>query len=299
MADVGPRDLDRKLLGAFERAPIGMAIATPTGHLQRVNPALSTLLGRDLAALTGSTLFEVTHSEDVALAHENCAGMQTRGLPITRHECRMHSADGRTIHVLVSTARVDEDGDEPAYLVMHVEDISDRKRLEAELIRQSLHDPLTGLANRTLLLEKLRGALARSERTQQCTSMVFLDLNGFKLVNDAHGHGAGDELLKQLANRVTGLLRPADTAARLGGDEFVVLCEDTDRDLASRVAERLRVAASTPFDLGSNTVVLSAAVGVSTAAGGAEGAEALLHRADQHMYDVKRSANRGTASPHD
>jgi diguanylate cyclase (GGDEF)-like protein/PAS domain S-box-containing protein len=283
---------ERELLGAFDHAPIGMAILSPSGRIRRVNPALGRLLGRDVQALVDTTLFEVTHEDDVETARLNCWQIQSATNKIVRHECRMHTADGDLIHVLVSTARVGEADDEAAYLVMHLEDISERKALEARLIQQSLHDGLTGLANRTQLLDRLQHALRRAERSGNPMTVLFVDLNGFKEVNDLYGHAAGDELLRQLAQRITALLRPADTAARIGGDEFAVLCEDTDAQEAAVIAGRLELAARTPFALDGRTVTLSAAVGTSSTGSPAElpiDADTLLRAADAQMYRAKRS----------
>ena len=281
------------LSSAFVNAPIGMAVVTPLGVITSCNTALAALLGSTVDQLLGTTFFDVTHPEDLADAYERCRWMQAGGARILRHECRFLRSDGGVAWVMVSTSRVPETLGHPAHLIMHIEDISDRKALEAELSHRALHDPLTGLANRALLLDRIAGALARSSRTPTSTCLLFLDLNGFKAVNDTYGHVAGDSVLQQLAGRLTGLLRPQDTAARLGGDEFVALCPDTAADQAEGIAERLRAVAARPFGLARGSVVLSAAIGVAVdspagrSGSAAPDPETLLHRADLQMYRAK------------
>ncbi len=280
------------LRSAFDNAPIGMAVVTPLGVIISCNEALGALLGRTAGELVGGTFFDVTHPDDLPLARLHCESMQRGGTRVLGHECRFIRADDLTLWVLVSTSRVPEVPGHPAHLIMHIQDISDRKALEAELTHRALHDPLTGLPNRALLMDRLEHALGRSRRSSNPTCVFFLDLNEFKTVNDTHGHGAGDAVLQQLARRLSAILRPGDTAARLGGDEFVVLCEDTDSEQAEVVAGRLRDAAAEPFTLDGHTVLLTAAVGVTTSDVDLDGLgqldpETMLRRADRQMYAAK------------
>jgi diguanylate cyclase (GGDEF)-like protein/PAS domain S-box-containing protein len=277
------------LRSAFDNAPTGMAVVTPDGVVTACNRALGTLVGRPECELVGRTLFEITHPDDLAHAQDSCARLRTTDLEVLRHECRLVHSDGSPVWVLVSSARVAAQPGRPAHLIMHIQDIGERKALEAEIVHRSLHDPLTGLANRVLLFDRIGHALARADRTASPTCLFLLDLDGFKDVNDTHGHAAGDELLQQFATRLSGALRPGDTAARLGGDEFVVLCEDTSQEQAELIAERLRGAASWPFDLPVGRVVISASVGVSTSADPSDDPAELVRRADVSMYAVKRA----------
>ena len=276
------------LRSAFENAPTGMAVVTPDGVLTACNRALTTLVGRSKAELVGHTLFEMTHADDLADAYDTCDRMRTTGAEVLRHECRLVHSDGSTVWALVSSAKVAEEPGRPAHLIMHIQDIGERKALEAEIVHRSLHDPLTGLANRVLLFDRVAHALARADRTASPTCLFLLDLDGFKEVNDTYGHAAGDELLQQFASRLSAGLRPGDTAARLGGDEFVVLCEDTSHEQAGVIAERLGAAAAWPFDLPSGRVAISASIGVSTSADPADDPAELVRRADVSMYAVKR-----------
>jgi two-component system cell cycle response regulator len=163
----------------------------------------------------------------------------------------------------------------------------ERKRAEIRLARLALHDPLTGLPNRLLLDDRLGHALTR-RRTNGQVALLFIDLDGFKAVNDAHGHAAGDELLVQVAERLREGLRAGDTVARMGGDEFVVLCEDVaDVEATIALADRIALRLADPYLLSAGRVEISAAVGVAVA--GEEDAPSLLRRADAAMYAAKRS----------
>jgi diguanylate cyclase (GGDEF)-like protein len=160
---------------------------------------------------------------------------------------------------------------------------------QAGLEHLALHDPLTGLANRLLLLDLLDHALAAMARRPSAPVVLFLDLDHFKSVNDASGHSAGDQLLVEVATRLRGLVRPGDTIARLGGDEFVVLCEELSDPViegvavARRITERL----ASPFRVAGREVFVATSIGVAVAGDG-DGAETVLRRADQAMYRAKQ-----------
>jgi diguanylate cyclase (GGDEF)-like protein/PAS domain S-box-containing protein len=176
-----------------------------------------------------------------------------------------------------------------------VRDISERKSLEAELIHQALHDPLTGLPNRVLLHERLSHALLRGERRRSPVSVLFLDLDGFKTVNDSLGHTTGDRLLTAVAKRLGTVIRPPDTVARLGGDEFAVLLDETDAGAASRVAERIGIALDEPFVIDGRAVHARASIGVATGSYGEQTADDLITNADLAMYLAKRQGRGGFA----
>jgi diguanylate cyclase (GGDEF)-like protein len=172
---------------------------------------------------------------------------------------------------------------------------------EVQLHHLAFHDPLTGLANRALFLDRLEHALDRAERTRQPVSVAFVDLDGFKAVNDTLGHAAGDALLIGVAGRLRGALRSADTLARLGGDEFAVLVEQGDD--ATTAARRLLGTLRDPFHVHGRSVAVSASIGVATVEAGqdtdtdaATRAATLVHRADVAMYAVKASGKGDVAA---
>ncbi|WP_324276539.1 putative bifunctional diguanylate cyclase/phosphodiesterase [Blastococcus brunescens] len=164
--------------------------------------------------------------------------------------------------------------------------------LKEQLRHQALHDPLTGLPNRTLFLDRVRQAVDASGRTGVWPAVLYLDLDGFKPVNDTFGHEAGDILLRTVADRLRGCLRPADTAARLGGDEFVILLNGPiDRFGVTRVVERIRAQLEVPVLLGDDVVTtVGASIGVALGEPGIPDADTLVRHADVAMYAAKRSA---------
>ena len=169
----------------------------------------------------------------------------------------------------------------------HVSGAVHNTQLFATVRVQALHDPLTGLANRTLLLDRLKEAQQRSRRAGGDVAVLFLDLDRFKVINDSMGHEAGDRLLIAVADRIAAALRPTDTAARFGGDEFVVLCEDLNGPVeAMAVAERLIASLSGPFALLNHQLFISASVGVAVAHAD-DDPVALLRDADAAMYEAK------------
>jgi diguanylate cyclase (GGDEF)-like protein len=173
-------------------------------------------------------------------------------------------------------------------------DAIERRRAEEEMSRQGLHDPLTGLPNRTLFMDRLSLALNQAARRKTSVAVLFIDLDRFKLVNDSLGHGAGDELLCMLAARLIEVLRPGDTVARFGGDEFCVICDDLDDpELAIGIAQRMTAALARPFMLGTSEQFVSASVGIAVATDLARTAEDLVGEADAAMYRAKENGRGG------
>jgi len=153
----------------------------------------------------------------------------------------------------------------------------------------SLHDPLTGLANRSLVLDHLRRALARGSRRSSLTAVAFLDLDDFKPINDTLGHRAGDEILVRIAERLRAVVRPSDTLGRWGGDEFVVVCEDLEQASdASAIVARLGAVFDKPFTTYGTELNVTASIGVAVSTDGDNGSAALIHAADAAMYRMKQ-----------
>jgi diguanylate cyclase (GGDEF)-like protein/PAS domain S-box-containing protein len=195
--------------------------------------------------------------------------------------------DGRTVDVSLTISPLHDPGDPFAGASVIARDISDRLMLESQLKEQATHDALTGLPNRALLAEHLTAALADSAATGEPVTTIFLDLDSFKAVNDARGHLAGDQLLREVARRLVSVVRASDTVARLGGDEFVILCRDTDTEGAERLARRVSDALAPPVPIPGEPVHVTASIGVAVAPPLEPDPESLLRHADAAMYEAK------------
>ena len=281
---------------AFANAPMGIVLATADGLLVDVNPAFVAMTRGSADDLYGDSVLDLVHPDDRTATEAAFAEVLTRRRTM-RHETRLVRRDGTVVPVQVTSSWVSEttEGD-PPHVVVIVEDITERKSLEAALLHRSLHDPLTGLPNRALFADRLRHALERGRRERTPTSLLGIDLDGFKLINDLHGHPVGDEVLVAFAERLTSVLRASDTAARVGGDEFSIVCENSGRAEAEALAVRLRESVGEPVRLvGGLVVPLSVSIGVGTVEGStdSEGAfRALVRQADDAMYADKAARRR-------
>jgi diguanylate cyclase (GGDEF)-like protein len=168
-----------------------------------------------------------------------------------------------------------------------IEDIRERKIVEKQLAWQAHHDPLTRLPNRMLFYDRLQQALQRHDRYRHAFALIYLDLDGFKQVNDRWGHAAGDELLQTVAQRLIEHTRTSDTVARLAGDEFVVLAEQCDREEATQLAGKILTALEAPIVTSGQSLTISASLGIAAAPEDGTEADALIRFADAAMYDAK------------
>lgn len=202
---------------------------------------------------------------------------------------RIVRADGAVRWVHNEAILVRDDDGMPLYWQGIVTDITERKQLEAQLAHQVFHDALTGLPNRVLFHDLVSQAMARASRRGGLQGVLFVDLDGFKLVNDQFGHATGDQLLVAVAKRLLAGVRAGDTVARMSGDEFTVLLEDIDADgEAVRVAERVVEAMHLPFEIGGRQISVTASVGIAVSPGNACDPSDLIRRADMAMYEAKR-----------
>ncbi|WP_231503167.1 GGDEF domain-containing protein [Blastococcus sp. URHD0036] len=278
---------------AFLHAPVGMAISRVDGVLIEVNPALERLLGRPARELSGSSLYELTDADELPGIRDACTAVHAVPGRVSRVEGHLLHGDGTRVPVQVTVTRVPEQPGLPTHLVLVIEDITDRKALEAQLVHRSLHDALTGLPNRTLFADRLRHALERGHREGTPTCVLVVDLDGFKGINDRYGHPMGDAVLVTFAERLTSVLRASDTAARLGGDEFSIVCENTEPADAEVLAGRLRTVVLEPLDIDGTPIALGMSVGIGTAEPGADpdtACEAVVRAADDAMYADKKRA---------
>ncbi|MFD5147910.1 putative bifunctional diguanylate cyclase/phosphodiesterase [Streptomyces sp. NPDC058401] len=265
-------------------------IAAPTGTLRYVSPAAAGVYGREAEELVGTELATLIHPEDLGrVVHEvrRFLAAPPTEEPTTRIECRFRSGGGEWLNV-ESTVNRHQGG-----LILNSRDVTERVRLQAQLQHSAEHDPLTDLPNRALFTRRVRQALTGRRAGDHSTAVLFIDLDGFKAVNDTIGHQAGDELLVEAARRLQDSVRAGDTAARLGGDEFAALIlGDGGRDRSAReyqvheIADRLRTTLSQPYRIAGSEVRVAASIGVAFADPGITPSD-LMRNADLAMYRAK------------
>jgi len=256
-----------------------------------VNDAYCRYFGRTPEEIIGRTFLERVPLEDRVYYGEQLAWLD-EGNPRRTVEHRVLTPDGGVRwQQWTDTAIFDNEGSVVEYQSVG-RDVTERRTLEARLEHQAFHDPLTGLPNRRLFVDRLGQALRRITRKQNRVAVLFMDLDGFKVVNDSLGHDAGDRLLVEVTGRLKGCLRPEDTLARFGGDEFTVLIEDVEvPDGAVRVAERIVEELRDPFTLDGRELYVAASIGVGLGSGNTRDPDKLLREADMAMYRAKEAGS--------
>jgi diguanylate cyclase (GGDEF)-like protein len=284
--------------GVLDALPFGVAVLDRSGTLTTWNRELASMLPsppsrggtHDLSVLRREVHRIVADPQDfderlnaaLAPAPAEVDGERPPG----EFEVALHGEDGGALAVSVSGF-----GDDDESIVICFRDATGELRARRELEHRAMHDQLTGLPNRELLMDRLSVALARLGRQGTAVGVLFIDLDGFKEVNDVYGHDVGDELLVNVAARLRREVRDGDTVARFGGDEFVVLCEDLVRiEAAEPLANRLAAAVAQPVSITERMLVVRASIGVVVEQNPAMSAEALVKRADEEMYRVKHGS---------
>jgi diguanylate cyclase (GGDEF)-like protein/PAS domain S-box-containing protein len=258
-----------------------------SGHVGSVNPAGEALFGWLEVELVGRPIAVVIPALEVPVGG---ALGDLRWGPSDRMMDTVRK-DGETLPVDVSMSSATIGGQEMFTLIAR--DATFRKLYEDQLEHQATHDPLTGLANRTLFDELLVRAVYRADRSGRSVAVLYLDLDGFKDVNDVFGHQAGDRVLSESARRLEGVVRPGDTVARMGGDEFVILCEQLEEPTdAEKIAARVVQAVGRPIPLASGVATVTASVGIALGETG-ETAASIVARADEAMYRMKQGGKAG------
>ena len=281
------RRSEEQFRSAMRHAPVGMALVELDGSFREVNRALCRIVGYDEDELVGRTFRLVTHPDDLENDLDEVARLLEGSLDHYSVEKRYLTKHGDLLWVLLAVSCATDADGRPEYFVAQIQDITAERAAREQLTHRALHDRLTGLPNRDLLMDRLAHALARAERAEGSTAVMFCDLDGFKAVNDAHGHAEGDRLLVSVASRLRRSVRPGDTVARLGGDEFVIVAEDLpDGAAVLALADRVRTALVEPVLVGGSKVVVEGSIGVAVA-GTEDDAPSLLARADAAMYRAK------------
>lgn len=274
------------------RSPIGMAVASLEGRLFRINPALCDLLGRHVTELMGSTLSDLTEPEQAARIRASDSQLLSGDVPHYELETRLQGRDDQWVDAWLKVAVIRGSDDAPRQLFLHVVDISARKTMERQLRHDASHDAVTGLPNRTSFATRLRQA--KVDGTPH--GVLFVDLDGFKLINDSLGHQIGDEVLVAVGQRLEAALAGAHMLTRHGGDEFVILLLDSaDRAAALAVAEQVLTALAAPFNLLGQQIYMSASIGVALSQVRGEDGEVLVRQADMALSRAKE-AGRGSVA---
>ena len=261
------------------------------------SPRWATILGLQPDDLLGTMeeWLSRVHPEDIEALRAEFSSHQAGTSPHFQHVHRVAHKDGLYRWVLARGLAVRDPNGRAIRVAGSLTDITDRKRDEEQLLHDAFHDHLTGLPNRALFLNRLAHSVARARRRpDELFAVLFLDLDGFKVVNDSLGHFLGDELLVEVARRLEECVRPGDTVARLGGDEFTVLLESIGvTGEAEVVARRIREAMQPSFNLGGQEVSTSTSIGIALSSGGYGRPEDLIRDADTAMYSAKADGRAG------
>jgi diguanylate cyclase (GGDEF)-like protein/PAS domain S-box-containing protein len=280
-------------LRALEPMPDGVLVCDSRGRIVFANRRAETMTGYGRAQLLGRPI-EVLVPEGMRAAHqrqrrEYQRRPRPRPMGSVDRDFMLRRADGSALQVDIALGVFDDAG--AKRIVAVIRDITDRKLLEAALAHRALHDPLTGLANRTLFFDRLNQAMLQARRERKQVAVVMLDLDNFKAVNDEHGHQAGDQVLRKAAESLSRGLRRTDTVARVGGDEFAwVLPGIGGRQAAAVMMGKLLTQMPEGFRVGRRRIVVGVSAGMAIFPDDGSDVDALMRIADVHLYAAKRHA---------
>lgn len=277
-------DAVRLLQISMDNAPIGQAIVDTSVRALYVNPALCKMFGYTAEELIGMDLRTFVHPNDIASAAADFDLLKNSSQSHVVSEIRLTRRDGSTVWVQRDAVMVPGAHGSDDIIIGQFQDVTARKRAEAELARQAVTDPLTGLGNRQALFNSVQNH--RAAQRAAPVGIVFIDLDGFKRINDDYGHAVGDDVLIEVAQRIARITGVPDSVYRLGGDEFVVLSTAAEaREHVVELADRLRVALTGMYGTGTTPLFLGASVGWTW--GPTDDVQQLLNDADAHMYRHK------------
>lgn len=282
----------RLTVAAVEHSGDALVIVSTRGIIASVNPAFTRITGYGTPQALGKSFDRLLHRPTGRYPADFFRNL-TRNLRRDGHwegEVWARRHDGQDIPILLSLSPILDDAGRITHFVCVFSDISRQKQYEAQLRAKALHDDLTGLANRTLLLEHGEKALQQARRNQGHVAVLFADLDLFKQVNDRHGHAVGDALLRQIADRLRHSVRQSDTVARIGGDEFVVLlCDSADDADLEAIARKLIDRLGKPFYVDGSRLQVGVSIGIARYPNDGDDMASLLETADNGLYKVKAS----------
>ncbi|HZD98467.1 MAG TPA: EAL domain-containing protein [Micromonosporaceae bacterium] len=278
---------ERRFAAVFADAAIGIGIGTVDGKILEVNRAMCDMFGYTPEEFVTRGKKDFTHPGDPIGAWDLYAELTSGAREHMRMEKPYYRKDGTLIWTDLVVSLIRDQGGLPRYLVTMIEDITARHDLQARLRHQALHDPLTNLPNRTVFFERLEAALT-ADGARHPVGVCYLDLDGFKEINDTLGHDIGDRLLQEVARRLATRLGADNLVARMGGDEFVVLVEtEASPDQMVAVAQAALAAVREPMHISGHTVTVSASVGVVAAPQSMRSGAELMKAADMTLYWAK------------
>jgi diguanylate cyclase (GGDEF)-like protein/PAS domain S-box-containing protein len=280
---------------AMDGAPQGLAVVGLQGPILQTNQMLCDLVGRDAAWLRSHKEADLIHPDDYEVDRAARERLLAGKSEYNFHEGRLIDADGHEVWVQHSLALVRDERDTPMFYVSQFQDITDARRLRAELHYRVSHDALTGLINRDELTHRLDHHLRRIRPGSGLFALLYCDLDYFKSINDTGGHASGDTVLQETARRITSVVRESDEVSRLGGDEFVVLLADVDQTPALEVADQVRRAVGQPMTVDGQQVTVTVSIGVALAEPGIS-ARSLLRDADEALYQAKQRGRNQTVA---
>ena len=275
----------------LEWMPDGVVVVDAGGLIAYANGRAEKITGYGRQELVGQPI-ELLVPQRLRAIHvghrrEYCARPGPRSMGGAEHDFTVRRKDGSEFSADIALGPVASAGG--SNVVAVIRDITERRRFECMLEHQALHDPLTGLANRTLFFDRLKQAMMSGRRDQTHLALVMLDLDRFKLVNDAFGHAVGDKVLKDFAVRLAAGLRTTDTAARLGGDEFAwILPRVADRTTAGRMVRTLLGRVNGCASIDGHQIEVSASTGMALYPDDGDDVDTLMRQADRALYSAKR-----------
>lgn len=274
----------------MEYAPLGIAITDREGQFIQVNQALCDIVGLQRDELEGKSISSITHPDDCAISEQHMQNLLGGENNVAKYENRYLNKDGEQLWVQVSATAVRDWSGAPQYFIHLVEDISARKEAEQRILFLANHDRMTGLPNRELFLDRFSRSIAHARRNKRLLGLFFLDLDGFKAVNDNFGHEAGDTVLKVVAKRLLDCVRDVDTVARLGGDEFAIVFDEIDDPQAlAPIAEKIIQQLSEPVLMkAKGECQIGVSIGIAVYPENGTEIDRLLSAADDAMYASKR-----------
>ncbi|MBW3664621.1 MAG: EAL domain-containing protein [Actinobacteria bacterium] len=288
LAEAELRASEERFRGLVQYSSDAIVVIGGDARVKYMSPSATGVLGYSEEDMLGQEYLQLLHPEDLPRVLAFVEQMAGEAGAVGMIENRIRHKDGRWLPVESNCHNLLFDRNIRGF-VLNTRDVSDRKVLEERLEYRAFHDTLTGLPNRALFRDRVAHTVARASRSKNPFSVMFLDLDGFKVVNDTLGHAAGDELLVEVAKVIQATIRESDTPARLGGDEFAILLEEVRDDAsAARVATRLLEALRRPITLQGKEVRIDASIGIAFSPEAAD-AEELLRNADIAMYMAKHT----------